>query len=896
MIQEDQQKNNNQKSGSAESNINEETDITMKKFSRKNRGTRLKILSEEEVKHDNEIYNQLFGEENNEDEEYNIKDDEDEADSFDSDFFNEEEESEEEEDSFDEDKENRKRKIHMDKMKFEKEAMKRRDEKRKVRRKLDHEDTEGRNTVGTLGKRDQNRARIKLKPKINEVNNAIGVLHNSSSNSNLYSNKFKVVIPKEAFINGGNEEVIMPIKIVNHQDSRYAEHSGKILNQNDGGLVNQGDIYNSYSEQKLQNNTQRCSFSELVNLIANNDKQPYPPIISPFFQPTSENQKAIKLSSSLLRTQVEFNDSIENKEIITQITFNNDFSSLFIPKKSLGIYDNNNCVYELDVEKSNHKRILLNKITQSTAGSTIAKKNNNITVIDLIASENANKEEKSQENSKLVNKLRQRTSKVNYSELRQQKLETEKEKDRSKNIDKTELEEKKRLARLRYKMKKEPSAIFFLTENLIVLQKKYLAPYFNNNYADYSNTNNNNSIINTGKNIFKFRIPNDDILQQNNQNKESNYTQNNSSSRSSSSSSDAEDYYDSSIEEITKQIDRQQAREIKKAYKTQLKSTAQMRVDGSMRSLSKIKLEEDENEQEKNNRPRKRSNKYMLIEEDDFNNHNEETINQEEAENQVNQFEIKGKQQQFTSKKRKKVLKERFTEYMTSQTNRKKYTKHNNAQISNFNRNNNNNLLLSMESSKRNTRGSLQKEEEESKNNNDLVLNENSEMNNNEFNLGGEEDSNGRSKDKARKHYDKQNPAKKSLIKPNLVKGSDPRKPGKSVSFAIEDLKDPFNNPLINKEITNSNNNINNQNNYFSLQYQPPLHYQQQQIKSQKELLYEAIFTEIFNNQSLEELRRIEEVNKRELPSLSKKKFQEYVKVRVNADGEKKGNLYIYIY
>jgi hypothetical protein len=79
-----------------------------------------------------------------------------------------------------------------------------------------------------------------------------------------------------------------------------------------------------------------------------------------------------------------------------------------------------------------------------------------------------------------------------------------------------------------------------------------------------------------------------------------------------------------------------------------------------------------------------------------------------------------------------------------------------------------------------------------------------------------------------------------------------------------------------------------NQNN-LGFKYQQYQSYHQQPLLSQKELLYEAIFTEIFNNQSLEELRRMEELNKRELPSTIKKKFNEFVKIKQNETGETKG-------
>jgi hypothetical protein len=47
---------------------------------------------------------------------------------------------------------------------------------------------------------------------------------------------------------------------------------------------------------------------------------------------------------------------------------------------------------------------------------------------------------------------------------------------------------------------------------------------------------------------------------------------------------------------------------------------------------------------------------------------------------------------------------------------------------------------------------------------------------------------------------------------------------------------------------------------------------------SQKDLLFEAIFTEIYNKKSLEEMQRLEDLNKRELISSSKRQFNEYIR------------------
>lgn len=81
----------------------------------------------------------------------------------------------------------------------------------------------------------------------------------------------------------------------------------------------------------------------------------------------------------------------------------------------------------------------------------------------------------------------------------------------------------------------------------------------------------------------------------------------------------------------------------------------------------------------------------------------------------------------------------------------------------------------------------------------------------------------------------------------------------------------PFNN-----QISNSNCANNNQASY---------------VISQRDLLYDAIFTEIINNQSLESLQRLEELNKRESAGIIiKKRFQEFVKIKNERSGSVMGN------
>jgi hypothetical protein len=92
----------NKNINSNKNNTDNQLEEPKKKFGRRNRGTRMNILSEEEAKKDDEFYNEYFEEKSN-DEEFTIKDEEsiEEVDSYDSDFFNEEEESEDIENSYD---------------------------------------------------------------------------------------------------------------------------------------------------------------------------------------------------------------------------------------------------------------------------------------------------------------------------------------------------------------------------------------------------------------------------------------------------------------------------------------------------------------------------------------------------------------------------------------------------------------------------------------------------------------------------------------------------------------------------------------------------------------------------------------------------------------------------
>lgn len=61
---------------------------------------------------------------------------------------------------------------------------------------------------------------------------------------------------------------------------------------------------------------------------------------------------------------------------------------------------------------------------------------------------------------------------------------------------------------------------------------------------------------------------------------------------------------------------------------------------------------------------------------------------------------------------------------------------------------------------------------------------------------------------------------------------------------------------------------------------QAPVRYNFMQEKlSQKDLLIEAIFTEYYNIQSLQEMQRLEDLNKKEMPTQGRRQFTEYVRI-----------------
>jgi vacuolar protein sorting-associated protein 72 len=61
---------------------------------------------------------------------------------------------------------------------------------------------------------------------------------------------------------------------------------------------------------------------------------------------------------------------------------------------------------------------------------------------------------------------------------------------------------------------------------------------------------------------------------------------------------------------------------------------------------------------------------------------------------------------------------------------------------------------------------------------------------------------------------------------------------------------------------------------------------------SQKEILFEAIFTELLNQKSLEEMQRLEDMNKREMNTTNKKKLTEYVRIiKRNVNNEHTTNI-----
>lgn len=713
MITAEQINKNNITSKSAESNINDETDVSVKKFSRRNRGTRIKILSEDELKNDDDLYNQIFGGEQPDDEEFNVNEAEIQEDSYDSDFFNEEEESDGEENSFDEERGDRKKRMAENKKKMEKEMLKHRNQmiKRNKERKEKEKRTFGFRLKEDKGDDDKNendnnkkveRPRLKLKASAKPISNENLNLKTINTNNNTNTNS----------------------------DYNF-------------NLTNDTNANNSHFLIKLESEKNQSNFSNETIYNSNktyNDHNNYDNNNSKFYiDINSFNQHSINLDL--------------NKE---KIQANEEYSSIFISKD---VFANNTSVnispgeikylYEVS-EDSNALKIILNRVLKRVEPKNIS--------------------------------LRMK-SKVNYNENHKIKLLNNSDS----KAKKSELNKKHR-----NKSRNEVSALFFLSENLIVLKKKELVRHL-------LCSNDSEKDISEGGNSID------------------------------------QDYNESSNKKTKKQKEKKSFLSLSKSGKKNKPK------EGDYMIVDTIDISDEKNELNNS------SNKNNLVNLNNFSLHQVSS----KYKNLKNTNE-----NTFLAKKREKHLRERYTEYMDSQTNKKK-------KISKKTLANNDNSIddinINTDQNNENCENYAIEESE---------LKENSELNENNT-LDNDNNPEGFRKPISILNANKN----KNKCNNKIVKE---KKPVKSVSFA--------------SEVTSNNNNN------LGFKYNQYQSYHQQPLPSQKELLYEAIFTEIFNNQSLEELRRMEEINKRDLPSTIKKKFNEFVKIKQNSTGESKGKQLVLTY
>jgi len=760
MIPEEQYSTNNIQNRSLDSNLNEETDITTKKFGRKNRGTRVKMLSEEEVKHDDEIYNQIFGGDSGE-EEYNGEESAEEKDSFDSDFFNEEEENEEEDDSFDEDREARKRKIQENKRKMEKELVRKKQEIR------------NRNMQMRENKQGRERLRLKLKPGAEEKRETKeGEEEDDEEDSSNHR-----------YVNGDNKNYLEN----GTKENFVINIDGLTLDKGSNGN-NRAYNINSQSEVTQQSNkpniqTDHYSISKINdtnNTIGNSYKQS-----------NEFSQKYIKPFIS------------------------SDYNSVFVPKNLLpDLY----YLFEIDQANSNMNSIILEKKPLANNSSAYIGKN-------LRAKHKVNYNEN--------------ISKPMPNRLNEHKEEKPKRKE-DPIVDKATKQQKK------YRPRNEKSAIFFLSDNLIVFHKKLLVQYltdeeFKKDYLKIEtkiklhlcNSNNRtngkpieildlNDDKSFGENIVRSRK---DTKVGDKRKKKRRKKGSESESEEESSSND-EGYYDTGFYEEMglnqssegktlgrKRINEEDTEEANQHVQSHLNSYPK----NSLRSRPQRSLKVKDH----NNNGTLESNTHLInLEPEDKSNIHNINLNQPSS---------------FTAKKRSKVMKERYTDYISSQTNKRKYNTKTSLRKNSYQKRRLNGGKKEIDDD---SSSSYYKQNAEFK---DLDLKENNEE----------------------VQAESRNNNKPILKKANLKRAE------KKVSFV----------EVANEEEDKDQN--------LGFQYQK-YNYHNQPLPSQKELLYEAIFTEIFNNQSLEELRRIEDLQKREMPNIIKKKFQDHVKVSVEKEGSSK--------
>lgn len=661
MNKEDLKNNNTDKNKYQNSNIQESKLQNDKRFERKNRGTRIKMLSEEEMKNDDEFYDQIFGEVEG-DEEY--KSEEEEEDSYDEDFFNEEQESNEEDNTYDSEKVDRRRQLIGNKKKMQKDMMKQRNEMIKK-------------------KRERERERMRFKREGNDYSK------NEKNNENVGDYK------------GG----------YTNADENAVTKERPRLKLKSGAIPISFDNNNKNDDSNL--NSTGGNF--IINLNSNEN--------------TEDNYNR----------NTSFIIDLENYNTTTNYS-NNNFNANNFNKSKNQRKENYSKINNQLYNDPSQQEIISSQLKEEEHTYSLDHLNTNINIIALYKSHNIISNNVNIQTSK--KNLRQRTTKINYNENALLLVPSKTTIENNNNNVKTEKANK-------YKKRKEPSALFFISENIIILNKKPLVNYL---LSDID------------------LIPND--LKEN-------------------------------LSDFNINIDKNRANKKNNRKNTFISTTS---IDSSYYHENGNKKNNKGNKNSKRNEAYELSTQYRndiranTTIYDDFNNsaniHNMKTNNNEEN---------------YLNKKRSKVLKERYTEYMTSQTTKKRATI------------NKDNLKYKQDSSYLEN------------NNNDLSLQEEGILNN------------------------------KNKAKP---------KTEKNVSFHPD---------VINQSKSKEN--------ILGFQYQQFQSYHQQPIPSQKQLLYEAIFTEIYNNQSLEELRRMEDLNKRELPNTIRKKFQDHIKMRVTTEGETNSKL-----
>ena len=333
-------------------------------FTRRNRGTRLNILSEEEAKKDDEMYNDYFGEKS-EDEEFDADEfknqnelDINKEDSYDSDFFNEEEESDEEEDSYDSDKKNRRLEIERNKKKFKDIQLKKR--KEIIKKNRDKLIKRKNNLIVNKDNNENNNNSLYLDLNINvdtdenELNNKTLerprlVLKKNKKISNNYINKKE----SSVFIdNTNNTSTTNDIKENDKKDNnllgiKTLSDTKKIDNKNNNEIdVNTVNNQNQF-KRKLRERNINLKYNEKEmqkNIHFNNDGYNNKQYLN--FNNLSAIIDITDSHNILINKSILYNAAKDNKNV----DFNKEYSIIYLNKSILN--NNNNNKSQIKSKKS----------------------------------------------------------------------------------------------------------------------------------------------------------------------------------------------------------------------------------------------------------------------------------------------------------------------------------------------------------------------------------------------------------------------------------------------------------------------------------------------------------------------------------------------------------------